>query len=57
VERRANAQRRVVTKEAAQRFAERSTKASAKLEGRVVPPGHVRSPQVERFLAERRSRA
>jgi hypothetical protein len=47
----------VITKEAVKRFAERSTTASAKLEGRVVPPGHVRSPRFEKFLAERQSRA
>lgn len=45
---------RVVTKEAVKRSAVRSTRASARLENRVVPRGFVRSPRVERFLAERR---
>jgi len=31
---------------------ERSTRASAKLEGRVVPEGFVRSPAVDQFLEE-----
>ena len=47
---------RVVTKEAIERFAVRSTKASALLERRVVPAGFVRSPKVEKFLAERKAK-
>jgi hypothetical protein len=47
----------MVNKEAVKRSAIRSTKASAKLEGRTVPAGYVRSERVERFLAERRKRA
>ncbi len=38
------------------RVVDRSTKASAKLEDRVVPAGHVRSAGVQRVLAERQSR-
>ena len=48
--------RRVVTGDAIKRSAVRSTKASAQLEGRVVPSGFVRSAKVEQFLAERRRR-
>jgi hypothetical protein len=48
---------RVVNQEAIKRFAARSTKASALLERRVVPAGFVRSAKVEKFLAERRSKA
>ena len=46
---------RVVTKEVVKRFAVRSTKASAKLERRVVPASYVRSAQIKQFLAERQS--
>lgn len=46
-----------VSKEAIRQFAVRSTKESAKLEGREVPRDHVRSERVERFLAERRQGA
>jgi hypothetical protein len=48
--------RRVVPKEVVKRFAARSTKASAQLEGRAVPAGYVRSERIERFLAERLQR-
>jgi hypothetical protein len=54
VERRDVAKGRLVTRDAIKRFALRSTRASAQLERRAVPAGFVRSPQVERFLAERR---
>lgn len=54
VERHVEIKGRVVTREAIKRFAARSTKASAQLERRVLPAGYVRSPKVERFLAERR---
>jgi len=50
-------ERRVVTKDVVKRFAVRSTKASAKLERRVVPASFVRSASVARFLAERQSRS
>jgi hypothetical protein len=46
-----------MSRDAVKRFAARSTKASAQLERRVVPAGYVRSPQLERFLAERQSQA
>jgi hypothetical protein len=48
---------RDVTSEAVRRFAARSTRASARLERRVVPADYVRSAKVERFLAERRQQA
>jgi hypothetical protein len=48
---------RVVSKEAVERFAARSTKASAALEQRTVPDDFVRSAKVEKFLTERRPRA
>ena len=49
--------KRIMSKEAIKRFAVRSTKASAKLERRLVPAGHVRSDAVKQYLAERRSRS
>lgn len=45
---------RRVDPDALRRAVERSTRASAALECRSVPPDHVRSEQVERFLAARR---
>jgi len=48
---------RVVDESVVKRSVARSTKASAHLERRTVPAGFVRSPRVERFLAERRRRA
>ena len=45
-----------ITPEAIRRWAERSTRASMALEGRVVPEDYVRSEGVERLLAERRRR-
>jgi len=50
-------ERRVVNKETVKRFAVQSTKASAQIERRSVPAGYVRSPKVERFLAERQHRS
>lgn len=50
------AKRRVVSKAAVKRAVVRSTKASAKLERRVVPATFVREARVERYLAERRQR-
>lgn len=47
---------RVVAKDAVKRAAVRSTKASAKLENRVVPANFVRSSSVKRFLAARAPR-
>ncbi|GCE74985.1 hypothetical protein [Cellulomonas biazotea] len=46
-------ERQVVDKSAVRRSAERSTRVSAKLEGRVVPQDFVRSPKVEKFVAAR----
>lgn len=42
--------KQTVSATARRRFAKRSTKASARLERRVVPAGHVRSPKVKQFL-------
>jgi len=42
-----------VTPAAIQAAARRNTKASARLEGREVPADFVRSPAVERYIAER----
>jgi antitoxin VapB len=41
-----------VTPAAIQAAARRNTKASARLEGREVPADYVRSPAVERYIAE-----
>lgn len=49
-------ERRVVDRSAIKRSAERSTRASAKLEGRVVPREFVRSPKVEQFVTARTRR-
>jgi antitoxin VapB len=45
-----------VTPAAIQAVARKNTKASARLEGREVPAGFVRSPAVERYIAECGSR-
>ena len=37
-------------------MAVKNTKASARLEGREVPAGHVRSQAVERYIAEHTSK-
>ena len=42
----------VVSKAAVKKAGARSTKASAKLEGRVVPAGHRRSAAVDAYLAK-----
>ncbi len=42
--------KKTVSAEARRRFVARSTQASARLEQRVVPSGHVRSAKVERFV-------
>jgi hypothetical protein len=54
VERYTTAKKRVVAGELVRRFAARSTVASARLERRNLPEGHVRSKKVEQYLAERR---
>lgn len=41
-----------VDRDAVRRAAARHTKASAAINGRVVPKGFVRSQRVEKFLAE-----
>ena len=45
--------RRDVSEAAVERAAAASTKASAKLEGRVVEPGHVRSAKTAWYVASR----
>ena len=45
-----------VTSAAIRAAARKNTKASARLEGREVPAGFVRSPAVERYIAECGSR-
>lgn len=45
----------VVSVEAIKASGRRLTKASAKLEGREVPEGHVRSAAVEQYIADRAS--
>jgi antitoxin VapB len=47
--------RQTVTPAAIKAMARRNTKASARLEGREVPPNFVRSPAVEQYIAERSS--
>lgn len=42
----------VVSKAAVKRSSARAVKASAKLEGRVVPSGHQRSAAVKAYLAK-----
>ncbi|MDQ1138272.1 hypothetical protein QE410_003071 [Microbacterium sp. SORGH_AS 1204] len=44
-----------VSPDALRRAVERSTRLSAALERRSVPPGHERSANVQKFLASRRS--
>lgn len=46
--------RHTVSKDAVTRYATRSTKASAKIERRVVPASFERSDRVARFVAQRR---
>lgn len=45
----------VVSKAAVKRAGVRATKASAKLEGRVVPPGFQRSDAVRAYIAKQQS--
>ncbi|MGL5827038.1 MAG: hypothetical protein ACRCYU_19825 [Nocardioides sp.] len=49
--------KRTMSAEARRRFVMRSTRASARLEQRVVPTDHVRSEKVEKFVASLRSKA
>lgn len=49
--------KRTVSAKARRRFVVRSTKASARLEQRVVPTEHVRSAKIEKFVASLRARA
>ncbi|XCI63720.1 hypothetical protein MPNTM1_04897 [Mycolicibacterium parafortuitum] len=46
--------RRVVSDEALKEAVRRSTIASAKIEGREVPLGHIRSDAVQRYLDDLR---
>lgn len=46
----------VVSKAAVKKAGVRATKASAKLEGRVVPTGHKRSAAVEVYIAKQQLR-
>lgn len=48
---------KAVSASSRRRFVARSTKASARLEHRVVPPGHVRSKKVEEFVDSLRAKA
>lgn len=47
--------RAVANRAVVKKAAERSTRASAKLENREVPAGYVRSASVTKFLAARQS--
>jgi len=49
--------KREISAETRRMYVERSTKASARLEQRVVPAGHVRSAAVEKFVASLRAQA
>lgn len=49
--------KRIIDRTAIKRAAQRSTRDSAALEDRVVPPGFERSDQTEQYLAECRARA
>jgi len=49
--------KQTMSAEARRRFVVRSTKASARLERRVVPADHVRSQKVEKFVASLRAKA
>ncbi|MFT4245352.1 MAG: hypothetical protein QM571_02365 [Micrococcaceae bacterium] len=46
--------RKRIDKQAIKRAVTRSAKDSAQLERRVVPDNYVRSPQLERYLANKR---
>jgi len=47
--------KRDITAAMRRRFVVRSTKASARLERREVPAGHVRPPKIEEFVASVRT--
>ena len=49
--------KRSVSANARRQFVVRSTKASARLEKRVVPADHVRSTKVEKFVESLRAKA
>lgn len=49
--------KKTVSAEARRRFVVRATKASARLEQRVVPADHVRSAKVEKFVESLRAKA
>lgn len=49
--------KKTVSAKTRRQFVARSTKASARLEHRVVPPGHVRLAKVEKFVESLRSKA
>ncbi len=49
--------KRDISAKTRRKFVERSTKASVRLEQRVVPAGHVRSAAVEKFVASLRAKA
>lgn len=46
-----------VSSKARRKFVARSTKASAKLEQRVIPAEHVRSPKVKEYVESLRAKA
>lgn len=48
--------KQTVSAKTRRQFVARSTKASARLEHRVVPPEHVRSAKVEKFVESLRSK-
>lgn len=49
--------KKTVSAKARRQFVVRSTKASARLEQRVVPADHVRSTKVEKFVKSLRTKA
>ena len=49
--------KKTVSADVRRQFVARSTKASARLEQRVVPAGHVRSTKVEKFVESLRTKA
>ncbi|GEP32523.1 hypothetical protein NSZ01_02910 [Nocardioides szechwanensis] len=49
--------KKTVSENARRQSVVRSTKASARLEQRVVPDNHVRSPKVEKFVESLRAKA
>ena len=49
--------KKTVSEKTRRQFVARSTKASARLEQRVVPTDHVRSTRVEKFVESLRAKA